>query len=333
MKSNLIPILAITLPLSLSTTACKHKSGIDDANGNASVMFVGNKDRGWLGVSVEDVTDKLVRKKGLKVNDGAYVSDVQEDSPAEAAGLKEGDVIVTFDGETIRDRDDLIDEVRRVKPGTEVNIGVARGVETQTLKASVGSSPRMRTFSFRAPHIPRMRIAPRLSFSHESIIYGLTLEGLDKQLAEYFGAPDGKGVLVKNVKRNSKAEQAGFKAGDVIVKIGDERVFDADDVWHELDDIQEGEKAEIEVLRKGSSHKLQLTIEKRERPLGFDRFNGDDDVILDLFSPEEADKLHNESERLKNELKNLQNELHDGMIDLKHNLQQQLQHLRRSVNT
>ena len=327
MKMNCILIIAVVLPLSLSTSACKRKSDAGDKTRNAFVMLVGNKDRGWLGVSVEDVTAKLVRKKGLKVNDGAYVSDVQEESPAEAAGIKEGDVIVTFDGKTIRDSDDLIGEVRRVKPGTEVNIGVARGVETQTLKASVGSSPRMRTFSFRAPHIP-----PRRSFSHEAIIYGLTLEGLDRQLAEYFGAPDGKGVLVKNVKRNSKAEQAGFKAGDVIVKIGDERVFDADDVWHELDDVREGDKAEIEVMRKGSSLKLQLPIEERERPMGQFRFDGDDDVIFDLFSPEEADKFHNETDRLKKDLKNLQKELHDGMIDLKDNLEKQLHHLHQSVN-
>ena len=81
---------------------------------------------------------------------------------------------------------------------------------------------------------------------------GLGLMELNPQLGKYFEAPEGKGVLVESVKEGSAAEKAGFRAGDVILKIGDKNVEKIRDVHKQLSKYEEGDKANFEILRKGT---------------------------------------------------------------------------------
>src|SRR5215831_14913405 len=78
-----------------------------------------SKSRAWLGVQVEDVSGRMSEDKKLSVKSGAYVGGVEDDSPADKAGIKEGDVIVKLNGSTIEDSDDLIRSLERVKPKSE----------------------------------------------------------------------------------------------------------------------------------------------------------------------------------------------------------------------
>ncbi len=290
---NVATLLVLVLLLATALLACGHSS--ERQSSHSTVVFIDNKDRGWLGVSVDDVTPQLARRKNLKVEEGAYVTGVTSDSPAENAGIKEGDVIVEYDGKKIYDNNDLISEVRRTKPGTEVNIAVVRDGDKKILIVTVGKMPREpRGYSFNVPPVPRIHVEPHISLMRSSTLYGLTMEDLNRQLGEYFGAPNGRGVLVKSVKRNSEAEKAGFKAGDVIVKIGKESIADVDDIWDVLREYKDGEKAEFEVLRKGATQKLTLTIDE-DHDFSFHRFNmghnWDDDVVIDLYTPEEGGKV------------------------------------------
>lgn len=343
MKANRMFLLTMLLvPLAVTVFACGHRPDDETAQiVNTHVVRASDKNRGYLGVSVDRVTPKLARKWDLKVSEGVYVAAVTSDSPAEEAGIKEGDVILAYDGNNVYDNSDLISDVRRTKPGTDVQITINRNGEQRSIKATIGKIPREpRMYSFNIPTPPRMRIAPHISWNNTSTIYGLTLEKLSRQLGEYFGAPDGRGLLMKNVKRGSKGESAGFKAGDVILKIGNDLVDDVHEALGILREFDEGEKAELEVLRKGKKEKLTITIdEDNERELSYRWQENDGDAIMDLIPLEEgihfrheADRMKREGEKLKRNLERMKDHLHDGMIDLREKIRREVDRIRTSVD-
>lgn len=287
------------------------------------VMVITNRDddRSWLGVTVIDITRRFAEKKNLSVNEGAYVSGVADDSPAERAGLREGDVIVEFDGQKIRDTEDLQQAVRKVEPGREVFIGVVRDGEKQSLKAVLERRrDRLPSMIF-TPSVP-----PQVSILMQREAYGLTLEELNPQLGDYFGVPGGRGVLVKMVKPGSGGERAGFKAGDVIVKIGKQEVTNLKDIRILLRDYNEGDSAKIDVLRKGMPLTLFLRIE-RGRVYGYGP-----DFPMEPFAPDEKQRLKDELQMFKFDMQEFKKDLRRELEELEqrlHAIPKQIQkHLR-----
>ncbi|MEO8167232.1 MAG: PDZ domain-containing protein [bacterium] len=329
MKSRMLFVLfAIFLPLALVGTACAFKGGEKKSRG--TIAFVDSREGGWLGVSIEDVTPKLARRKNLNVEEGAYVNNIEPASPADQVGIVEGDVIVEFDGKKVRDSGDLIEAVRKTKPATEVPVVVLHDGEKRTLKPTIAKAQRApKVFSFSHPIPPHMPIAPRM-LMWGRMIYGLSLEDMNKQLAEYFNAPNGKGVLVKSVESSSEAEKAGFKAGDVIVRVGKETIAAVDDIYDVLDGYKEGDKAEFEILRKDATQKLSLAINDKEEGLSFRKFRGDDDELIELRK--EGLHFRHESNRLKLELERMKDSIHDRMIELKNKLKYEFNRIRVSVS-
>jgi C-terminal processing protease CtpA/Prc len=211
----------------------------------------------WLGVSLQDVTRELAKKKNLKTDEGAYVSDVVRKSPADSAGIQEGDVIVGFNDRQIYDADDVVKAVRKAEVGTKAKILVMRDGQKKELVAVLKKYPRRhRSFSFNIPDAHH-----RIMIMRGAGTMGLTVMELNDQLGRYFEAPDGRGVLVESVEEGSAAEKAGFKAGDVILKVGEKNVESVRDVRRQLSKYDDGEKASIEVLRKGARQTLSLEIE------------------------------------------------------------------------
>jgi C-terminal processing protease CtpA/Prc len=220
---------------------------------------------GWLGVNVRDVTTHLKSQHDLTVSEGAYVSEVIEDSPAEKAGIKEGDVIVGLNGSSITDSDDLVKAVRKSKPSTEVKIEVRRKGESKSFTAQLDRAPKSTGFSFdlgdlrRPPSVQRL---PRIRITTEEQLYGLTLQPLTKQLGEYFAIPGKRGVLVTEVKEESPAAKAGFRAGDVIVKVEGAAVRDVSDVMEEVAE-RAGKSATLDIIRKEKPMSLKLNVPER----------------------------------------------------------------------
>jgi C-terminal processing protease CtpA/Prc len=252
----MVTVLTIALVSAMSLFSPVHIEALAAENPSQSIMRMEKSTRrGWLGVSVQDLTPRLAKANGNQVTEGALVNEVERKSPADSAGIEEGDVIVEFDGRKIYDADDLSKVVGRTKPGTTVTIVIDRKGKMMTLKATIGRIPSRRTqaYWFRVP-------GERLMIGRNNAL-GAELRPLSKQLAEYFQVPDGKGVLVESVEKNGAADKAGMKAGDVIVKIGKERVASLKDIWEALEDYDEGERVEIEVIRKGVSKKLTVEIE------------------------------------------------------------------------
>jgi len=283
---------------------------------------------GWLGVSVQDVTKRLAEKKHLKTSAGAYVTDVVDDSPADRAGLQEGDVIVTFDDKKIDDSEDLVRDVSKAKPETEVKVDVVRGDGQKTFTAKLGESPRGSDYSFRLdekdmfprsfPHDLNVRI-PRLPFSHADT-HGLVAEDLTRQLAEYFEVPDKRGALVVEVKKGSDADKAGIKAGDVITKVDDSAIHDAADLVDELSDVGDSMAVKIEAIRKGKVMTLTMKIEDDDdssSDLNIPDSRGSDSSTHRFIIPRaNVDALGRLEERLKDLQRDVSKEVKEIQTDL-----------------
>jgi C-terminal processing protease CtpA/Prc len=276
-------ILSLALLVCASIFYCTRADAGDNKRNVQVVSFTSHDRGGWLGVSIQDITSKLVKKKNLKDDNGAYVSDVMDDSPADSAGVKEGDVIIEFNGKSVDDADDLLRAVQRSKPGTTTSIVVMRNNEKKSLAITVGKphhSSHSSGFAFTPPMPPHMQLfgATRR--------WGLQLSELNEQLGEYFGAPNGRGLLVEQVEKKSSGAKAGFKAGDVITKVNKNSIEEFRDLSDALDDVDSGDKVEVQVLRKGTSTTLTVEIEDKDDPPSSFNFHFENVPDLDGFHPE-----------------------------------------------
>jgi serine protease Do len=243
-------------------------------------IVIKSKDRkgqGYLGVYIEDVKRKVAKRYNLPNFDGAYVSEVVEDSPAEDAGIEEGDIIVKFGDKEIMDSDELREIIKETKPKMEVKVELYRKSEKKVLTVEVGKSRAIdfdmfsdygdksgHAFIYGLPKLPEMHAYPKKHItviSTEGELNGLKVQELTKQLGEYFGAPKGKGVLVSEVKKGSEAAKAGFKAGDVITKIDNETIDDTETMYDVVSECDEKEVA-VEALRNGKTLTIKMKFEK-----------------------------------------------------------------------
>jgi serine protease Do len=266
-----------------------------------------NEKQGWLGVAIQDVTPRIAREKDLHVKSGALVNDVTGESPAGKAGIREEDVIVEFNGKSIEESDDLRSAVRSAAPGEKATVTFYRGPEKKSLQVTLGKAPRREfAFSFHGPgdvRIPPIPPIPPMRMFRSRGILGLTLSELNGQLGEYFGAPDGRGVLVEEVERKSPGERAGFKAGDVILKAGAEGVETVEEITEALGALKKGDSVAIGILRKGGE--MTLTLESRGG--AENRWDGFRSFDFNEFNNEAPPGI--EGNALKREMENLREEL------------------------
>ncbi|MBN1448981.1 MAG: PDZ domain-containing protein [Bacteroidetes bacterium] len=221
----------------------------------------------WLGVKIKDVSDEVAKEAGLKETKGALVYKVVEESPADSAGIEEGDIIIAFNNIEIEDADALVTAVGKADPGSMATVTLMRDGKQMTLDVRLSSARKHIVNITRDIRLPRSPRAPRipsgLSWDHSSS-YGLVIESLGEQLGAYFGVPEGKGVLVKEVEEDSDAAKAGFQAGDVIVRAGKKTVEDVQDFKHVLGAYDPGEKIPVQILRKGKDMTIELTAKEIE---------------------------------------------------------------------
>jgi len=286
------------------------------------------KQRGWLGVSVGDVDMEEATPSRSQSASGALVREVAESSPAEKAGIEEDDIIVEFRGKAIADADDLVSAVRKSKPGDSVPVVVMRGTQKKTIQVTLGKSPsRMMDLGMsmpRAPRIPRVHV--RTLYGSE--MYGLDVMDLNGQLGEYFGAPYGKGVLVKRVSGKSAAAAAGFKAGDVIITLGSEDIEETEDLMSALDEYKHGDTATFKILRKGTNLTLALTVPEDDRRTHgyfeheFDFAPGAHSRVFQFNTEEFREGMKHLQERLRGVGEEIRTKMKDVQRKLKRELQQ-----------
>jgi C-terminal processing protease CtpA/Prc len=294
--------------------------------------------RSWLGVSIQDITSQMEKAMDLKSREGALVSDVSRKSPAEAAGIKEKDVIVQFDGKNIKDADDLQKAVADTKPESKVSVVVMRKGEKKTLDVVVGKqSTSARAYAYAARPFGNFGV-----FGASRNLQGMSLRELNEQLGQYFGVAEGTGVLVWEVEKGSAAEKAGLKAGDVITVVGKKKIRELRDVSRALGIYDEGEKAEVEILRKGNRQTVTLEVQENQEEPGYQFwFNTPekprhregamldgrefDLQIPDVEMPDvQIERIRPDMDRLKIEMNRLREKMDDGSIQLRNNLLREL---------
>jgi serine protease Do len=178
--------------------------------------------RGYLGVGIQPVTPDLAKEFKLADQSGALVNDVQPDTPAEAAGFKEGDVVIEFNGKKVTDFRQFRFMVAQTAPKTKVTLKLLRDGKEKTVTATLGTLP---------GELSRRSRDEQTQPDEQKfdVLDGVEVGDLDSRARQRTDIPARvRGALVTNVESGSAAEEAGLKAGDVILEINRQAVRDAD---------------------------------------------------------------------------------------------------------
>ncbi len=165
----------------------------------------GKVERGWLGVVVQKVTPEIAKSFGLKESEGALVADVMEQSPADKADIKRGDVIISFNGKKIKDMDSLPKIVGSTEIGKKVKISIIREGKTIEKDIVVGE---LKEESLQAS---------RKTETEKD--FGIVVQDITPEIAKHLNLKDKKGVIVTDVQPGSAAQDADIRSGDVIREI------------------------------------------------------------------------------------------------------------------
>ena len=167
--------------------------------------------RSWLGVYIQNVDDNVAKALKLSNRDGALVSDVVEKSPAEKAGLEQGDVIVEFNDVLIHDSAHLKNIVSSTPPGSLSKVIIFRDEKKKSVNVTL-------------EEIKKSDDKTIVSMPLNDRDFGLEVKDVNKTLAEKYGVPMEQGVVVINVIPNSEAFDAGIQEGDLITRVGTEKI-------------------------------------------------------------------------------------------------------------
>jgi serine protease Do len=201
----------------------------------AQLIKKGNVTRGWLGISIQPVTEEIARSFGLKRAQGALVSDIMTGSPAEKAGLRQGDIIARFAGKEIKSVQQLQLLVAETPVGSQVEIEFFRDGQLKKLSLSLASAD------------SAVAAIPKSSETGTGWV-GLSVEDLPRDMR----ASGLKGVIVTGIEAGSAAAESGIQRGDVIVSVNQKRIADLKDYARAM---KEGErKGSVALLvRRGNA--------------------------------------------------------------------------------
>jgi serine protease Do len=247
-----------------------------------AMVVLGDEGASWLGVESEEVTSEKAKELKLPAERGVLLEHIIPDSPAAKAGLKESDVITEINGQRVEGAAQFRRMIHEIPSGRSVQVTVWRDGRAQTLSVTLGKSEEHgnmwfktapRAFSFQLPNIEMPEVAPMpdgdwggdfavLAGGRPRL--GIDAEDLSGQFGTYFGAPDGEGVLVREVNSGSPAEKAGMKSGDVITSLNGERIRSMGDLREKLAGKRDEKTVKVGVLRNKSE--MSLTVELPPAP-------------------------------------------------------------------
>ncbi len=218
----------------------------------------------YLGVQTEDISKENFSKYGLSTVRGVGVDKVVENSPAAKGGLQNGDVILKFEGEEVGSVRKLTRLIAETAPDHTTKLTILRDGGEREIAVTLGKREMPQlvggNFSFgnlqNLPDLPRtmqpIPFPPSAGGNADVLVYrgatrqiGVGITSLTKQLGDYFGVPEGRGLLVNSVRENSPAAKAGLKAGDIIVEIEGNQVKEMADLVRAVNGKKEGGVAVI----------------------------------------------------------------------------------------
>ncbi len=298
----------------------------------------------YLGVDTRDITADRLSDLKLKEERGVEVTLVDQDAPAGKAGLKEHDVILNLNGNQVESVEQLRRMIREIPPGRTVTLGISRAGQPMTIKAqladrkrtfAVGTPGKAYSFAMPAipavPAIPAMPAMPELDVPvsivvvHSSARSGLMVENLTPQLGDFFGAKDGQGVLVRSVEKGSRAEKAGFRAGDVIVKVNGEIISDSGDFTHAMHG-RKGSTLNVSIIREKKEQTLTLALPERNQSELLDESSEAPEI--DAETEIDLSDAQSEVARIMPELEQIMPELEQTVVEIKPDLEEATREIR-----
>jgi serine protease Do len=235
---------------------------------------------GYLGVDVADVDADKAQTLKLKDVRGAVITLIDHDAPAGQIGLKVNDVVLAIDGQNVAGADALRRMLRDISPGRKVSLEISRDGNIQTLAVQLVDRKAMEHDIWAKIGIDADGIAPvspppamgivgsdaplpggfHMPFFTGTLNVGALVEPLTSQMAEYFGVQGG--LMVKQVTRKSEAAAAGFKAFDVILKVGPESINTSAD-WDRALRSNQGKPVQVTILRAKKQQTLTLQVDSK----------------------------------------------------------------------
>nr|WP_314167568.1 DegQ family serine endoprotease [uncultured Campylobacter sp.] len=196
----------------------------------------GKIERGFIGVTISDMSNE--QKEIYSNKEGALISSVEKDMPADKAGIKRGDLIVKIDGKSIKNANELKNLIGSMAPGSSVEVEFERNGKTKTATIKLDS-------------MSKSSGAADSRGASQSAIDGLSARNLTDDIrSKYNLDKDLEGILVTNVKNGSKADEYGFEAGDIIIQVGQNDVKNLDDFDRYIKEYK-GKKTLVWVIRGG----------------------------------------------------------------------------------
>lgn len=239
-------------------------------------VLIGDEGSSWLGVETHEVTAEKAKDLKLPAERGVLFGRVVPDSPAAKAGLKENDVVTEINGQRVEGAAQFRRMIHEIPAGRTVQLTVWREGRSQTLSVTLGKAEENHralvrrapgAFAFHMPEIPSwdLDIEPRVFLGGQPRL-GIDAEDLSGQLGAFFGAPDGEGILVREVNPGSPAEKAGVKAGDVITSFNGARIRTVGELREKLSAKRDEKNKTVKLGILRNKSEISLTVELPESP-------------------------------------------------------------------
>ena len=208
------------------------------------LIKTGKVTRGWLGVTIQELTPELAQQFGLKYSDGVLVSDVTRGGPAQRAGIMRGDIIMEYNGKKVHDVGLLRNVVAQSKVDSQVSVKILRRDKELAVTATVVELPAEGAET-------KTGAAPGRD-SYENALAGVRVMDLNSAVAKQLAVDaDEKGVVIVNIESGAPAEEAGLRRGDVINEINRQRILNLNDFNKIVARITQGENVLLFVNRGG----------------------------------------------------------------------------------
>jgi serine protease Do len=243
-------------------------------------VFVGGGG-GWLGVGTNEVTPDKVKELKLPAERGVVLGKIVPESPAAKAGLKENDVVTEVNGQRVEGTEQFRRMIREIPSGRTAQFTVWRYGRSQTISVALGKSEMRRGATFVAPAAPgnfafQMPEIPEMGELFENGLWvssrtrlGIDAENLDGEFGNYFGAPEGEGILVRGVFPDSPAAKAGLKVGDVITSVDGERIRSVGELREKILERRQDKTVKLGLIRNKAALTLSVELPAREEKKEF----------------------------------------------------------------
>ena len=235
-----------------------------------------SEEQAWLGVQLQALNEDL--KEAMEMDEdqeGVLIAEVLDDSPADEAGLEDGDVVTSIDGDEMTSVKQVVAAIQDRSPGDRVEIKVLRDGRRRTLNVTLGEAEKKH--KMKRLYVPDVSHLQHLgqqahqwvqTWQDEHGYLGVSILDLNDDLGQYFKVKEGEGVLITEVHEDSPAEDAGLLAGDVVLEFDGKTVKNTEKFRKYVARTEPGEDVTMVVKRKGRKKTIEAEIGEMEAPMG-----------------------------------------------------------------